>query len=115
MKAIAELNSLLDIEVTSYLHTYLTIYLNNANVPSDIFMYYNGTVDDAYQEANIASTAKATDFYLINYNIKNYQFSNININNINNKRVIKSDPYGLTVSVGEADLVDDEKQTKVEE
>lgn len=123
MKAIAELNSLLDIEVTSYLHTYLTIYLNNANVPSDIFMYYNGTVDDAYQEANIASTAKATDFYLINYNIKNYQFSNINVNNINNKRVIKSDPYGLSVSVGEADLVDDEltleiyseNQTKVEE
>ena len=123
MKAIAELNSLLDIEVTSYLHTYLTIYLNNANVPSDIFMYYNGTVDDAYQEANIASTAKATDFYLINYNIKNYQFSNINVNNINNKRVIKSDPYGLSVSVGEANLVDDEltleiyseNQTKVEE
>ena len=93
MKAIAELNSLLDIEVKSYLHTYLTIYLNNTGIPSDIFMYYNGTVDDAYQEANIASTAKATDFYLINYNIKNYQFSNINVNNINNKRVIKSDPY----------------------
>lgn len=123
MKAIAELNSLLDIEVKSYLHTYLTIYLNNTGIPSDIFMYYNGTVDDAYQEANIASTAKATDFYLINYNIKNYQFSNINVNNINNKRVIKSDPYGLSVSVGEANLVDDEltleiyseNQTKVEE
>lgn len=123
MKAIAELNSLLDIEVKSYLHTYLTIYLNNTGIPSDIFMYYNGTVDDAYQEANIASTAKATDFYLINYNIKNYQFSNINVNNINNKRVIKSDPYGLSVSVGEANLVEDEltleiyseNQTKVEE
>ena len=107
MKAIVELNSLLETEVKSHIHTYLSKYLEAAGCNKEIFMYYNGAMTDAYVAADVASTARMTDFYVINYTLKNYAFSNVNINNITDTQVIKTDDYGLKISTAVSELEDD--------
>ena len=107
MKAIVELNSLLETEVKSHIHTYLSKYLEAAGCNKDIFMYYNGAMTDAYVAADVASTARMTDFYVINYTLKNYSISMVNKNTITNKKVIKTDDYGLEISTAVSELEDD--------
>lgn len=107
MKAIVELNSLFETEVKSHIHTYLSKYLEAAGCNKDIFMYYNGAMTDAYVAADVASTARMTDFYVINYTLKNYSISMVNKNTITNKKVIKTDDYGLEISTGVSELEED--------
>ena len=105
MRALVELNTLLESEIKALVQDNVYQYFTSVDLDTNLFTYYNGTKDDVYQLVGAGDDAKLTEFYIVNYDFQNYDFMVMDSDNISRIGNILTEPYGLKIDTYQIPII----------